>query len=334
MHNKRYSRGPLAGVDIGGTKIAVLLADEHGRELGRHVAPTRLDSVECTLESIAQAVRYCAEAAGVDAGQIAAVGLGVPGIVDTRTGVVQRAVNLRWDEVEAGARLTKMLGTPFVLENDVRLAAVGLQRRALKGGTPGHGGSMAYLSIGTGISAGLILDGKLYRGAHGMAGEIGHIIIDAAGTRCACGLSGCLETVAAGPGIAQQARQALAAGEITLLSRHERITAEGMYVAASEGDEVALSIASKVGGHLARAVHLLVMLYDVEQVVIGGGVSRSGSAFLSPILAALESMCEQSPLAGAMLRPGMITLADPEYDAGTWGAVAMASDYLEQNHEY
>jgi glucokinase len=324
----------LAGVDVGGTKIAVLVADLAGKVLGQLTAPTPLDSPDSTLYAIADAIRRCALDADLEVRDLAAVGVGVPGRVDTRTGLVQQAVNLGWQEMPAGARLFTLLGVPCLLENDVRLAAVGLTRAARADGSqPGHATSMAYLSVGTGIAAGLIINGALYRGAHGMAGEIGHAILDPNGPRCVCGARGCLEAVAAGPAVARLAQEAIEAGAHTSLQG--AITAEDVYGAAARSDPVALSITNRVALYLAQAIQQLIMLYDVERVVLGGGVSRAGAAFLNPILEALESLRAQSALAREMLRPGMITLLDPDYDAGTWGALALAGDSLsnEQDHE-
>lgn len=328
-------RKVLAGVDVGGTKIAVLLADAAGKALGRTVVPTMLDSPEATLSAIADAVCQCLEESGLGMRDLVAVGVGVPGRVDTRTGVVQQAVNLMWEEVSAGTRLSDLLGVPCVLENDVRLAAIGLQKRSESpenydgdGAQEGYGArSMAYLSVGTGIAAGLIIEGRLYRGAHGMAGEIGHSILDPDGPRCACGARGCLEAMAAGPAIARLAYEVVTSGVITSL--RPEATAEDVYRAAEAGDKVAIAITQKVGRYLAQAIQQLVMLYDVERVVLGGGVSRAGVTFLNPILESLERLRMQSDLAHEMIRPGMITLLEPDYDAGAWGAVAIAGRIVQ-----
>lgn len=316
----------FAGVDVGGTKIAAIIADTSGRLLSRVVRPTPVSSPESTLSSIADAVRSCADEAGLPISRIAAVGIGIPGRVDRRTGLVQQAVNLGWEEVPAGSRLSNMLGVPCVLENDVSLAAIGLQRQPDQ--SQGSARSLAYISVGTGIAAGFVLKGELYRGAHGMAGEIGHAILDPRGPLCACGAHGCLESFAAGPAIARMAREAIMWGAHTSISS-ERLDAEAVYKAADGGDALAYSIARKVGSYLAQAIQQVIMHYDIERVIIGGGVSRAGTAFLHPILQALEVYRCQSDFQREMIRPGMITLLDPTYDAGAWGGIALASDLVE-----
>jgi glucokinase len=183
---------------------------------------------------------------------------------------------------------------------------------------------MAYVSVGTGIAAGLVLDGRIYRGAHGLAGEIGHMIIDVDGPRCQCGAYGCLEAVAAGPAIARLGEEAASSTEDTLLRLYRPVTSGAVYQAAREGDAAAAAIVHKVSGYLALALQQLIVAYDVECIVIGGGVSREGDTFLQPILVELARLREHSVLTSEMLKPEMICLLPPDYDAGTWGAVLLA----------
>jgi len=212
------------------------------------------------------------------------------------------------------------LGVPCFLENDVRTAALGVQRYDA-GAAIQH---LAYVSIGTGIAAGLILQGRLYTGAHGMAGEIGHMIVEPNGRRCTCGARGCLETVAAGPAIARLGQEAVATGRETSLRHSQPLTAESVYRAAAAGDAVALEITERVGRHLGQALQGLVMTYDVERVILGGGVSHAGEVFLHPILRELESQRQASALAREMLAADMLCLLPPDYEAGLWGAIALA----------
>jgi glucokinase len=183
---------------------------------------------------------------------------------------------------------------------------------------------MAYVSVGTGIAAGLVLDGRIYRGAHGLAGEIGHMIIAPGGPRCQCGAYGCLEAVAAGPAIARMGEEAALSSGDTLLRRYMPVSAETVYQAAREGDAAATAIVHKVSGYLALALQQLIVAYDVECIVIGGGVSREGDTFLQPILAELARLREHSVLTSEMLKPDMICVLPLDYDAGAWGAVLLA----------
>ncbi len=217
--------------------------------------------------------------------------------------------------------LEARLGRPTVVENDVRAAALGLHRRRVVGEID----DLAYLAVGTGVSAGVMLDGRLHRGARGLAGEIGHVVADPGGARCACGQDGCLETLVAGSGIARQARAAIAAGRSTVLTATtDAPTAVDVYRAAADGDPLATEIADSVGRRLAWAIHLLVMAYDVERVVLGGGVSHAGEAFMRPIRRELDRMRATSALAREQLTDGIVELLPPGADAGAWGAVIIA----------
>jgi glucokinase len=207
------------------------------------------------------------------------------------------------------------------LENDVRTAALGVQRYFGKEVPK----DMAYISVGTGIAAGLILDGKVYRGAHGLAGEIGHMVVEPDGQACACGARGCLETVAAGPAIARMGEEAVTSGAQSVLREYRPITAQGVYQAAREGDAVAAEIARRVGGYLALALQQMIVAYDVELIVLGGGVSRAGDAFLRPVIEELARLRSGSALESEMIQVEMIRLLPPDYDAGTWGAVALVA---------
>ena len=164
--------------------------------------------------------------------RVAAIGVGVPGRVDPATGTVTLAVNLGWSNLELGRRLEQRLGRPCVLENDVRAAALGLHRRRVVGDVD----DLAYVAVGTGVSAGVILGGQLHRGVRGLAGEIGHVIAVSSGPACSCGERGCLETLVSGPAIARDARAAVATGAPTRLAAIEAPTAVDVYREATDGD--------------------------------------------------------------------------------------------------
>ena len=315
----------LIGVDVGGSKIAVLVVDRDERVLGRQVAQTIAVDPDRAPDEIVAVVNAALLAAGARTDDVAAIGVGVPGRVDPATGTVTLAVNLGWSDLPLGPRLEARLGRPCVVENDVRAAALGLHRRSVLGQID----DLAYLAIGTGVSAGVIIDGRLHRGARGLAGEIGHVIVDPDGARCACGQNGCLETLVSGSAIARLAREAIEAGRTTTLATGTATpgapTAVDVYRAASSGDPLATEIADAVGRRLAWAVHLLVMTYDVERVVLGGGVSHAGETFVQPIRRELERMREASALAREQLTEGIEELLPPGADAGAWGAVTIAA---------
>jgi glucokinase len=313
-------RDLLVGVDVGGSKIAVLVADKGLSPRGRYTLPTTVGAPARAADVVVGAIAAAVGDAGATVDSIAGVGIGVPGRVDPLNGTVSLAVNLGWNDLELGTPVAERLGAPVRVENDVRAAAAGLYER----GVLGDVADLAYLSIGTGIAAGVVLDGRLHRGVRGLAGEIGHVVVDAAGPTCPCGLRGCLETLAAGPAVARRAAAAIAAGGTSSLAALGDLTAADVYEAAAAGDTLAAEIAADVGAHIARAVHLLVMTYDVEVVVIGGGVAGAGDAFLDPILRALDRLRDASALAREVLRPGVVHLLPSGSEAGAWGAVTLA----------
>ena len=310
----------LVGVDIGGTKIAVLITSPDGTVLGR---ATHASSV-ADQDGAAEAIVACIDVALADASrtldQVRVVGIGVPGRVDPVKGHVTLAVNLGWNDLALRDLLEARLGKPCVIENDARAAAVGLHHRRVLGTTD----DIAYLAVGTGIAAGVILDGRLHRGARGLAGEIGHVVVDPMGPECACGLRGCLETYVSGPAIARRATEAIAAGRASSLSA-SGLTAQDVYRAATDGDALACELVEDVGRRLAWAIHLLVMAYDVDRVVLGGGVSHAGATFVGPIHMELDRLRASSALAREQLAPGIVELLPAGADAGAWGAVTIAA---------
>lgn len=310
--NQRYKEGPkyglYAGLDIGGTKTAVLIVDGAQTVVGRGAAPTVTSSPQELVDNIYEAVVNTLGQSNKTVADLLSVGAGVPGMVDPQSGEVRLAVNLNLQAYPLGSALSERFGAPVALENDVRAASLGaygwLSRQM-----PLH--YMAYLSIGTGISAGVVVDGRLYRGAQGMAGEIGHVIFDPHGDPCACGLHGCLETISAGPSIARHWPQGDG-------------TAEAVFAAAEQGDPAARQVIERAAEGVARAIQLLVMTYDVETVVLGGGVMNAGDAFLKPIHTVLAGMRDESSLAERMLPAGKVVAAPPDADVACWGAVLLA----------
>lgn len=306
------------GVDIGGSKVAVLVVDPSDAVVGRRLVPALPSDPDAAIERIAAVVREAVAESGATLGDVAAIGIGVPGRVDAATGDVTFAVNLGWQHLPLGRRLEAALGVPIVVENDVRAAAVGLHLHQTFGATD----DLVYLGIGTGISAGVILDGRLHRGVRGLAGEIGHVVLDPAGAPCACGLRGCFETIAAGAGIARAAREAIAAGPTTL-TEHDDPTAADVFAAAAAGDGPATAIVDRAGAAIARVVHELVLAYDVELVVLGGGISRAGDALLGRVQGGLDAIGAPSPFAAELLAETTVRLAGPDHDIGTRGAIAL-----------
>ncbi|WP_420641119.1 ROK family protein [Candidatus Leptofilum sp.] len=312
----------FVGLDIGGTKTAVLLVDSNNTLLGKATLPTRAATPDELLAAIARAIHTALTEANATPQQIESIGMGVPGQVDPATGIVQMAVNLNLQTYPLGAAVSAHFKVPTFLENDVRTAAIGAFNHLCQT-EPVQ--TIAYLSIGTGIAAGLVLNGRLYRGHNGMAGEIGHMLVETDGEPCKCGMHGCLETIVSGPAIV---RQFLAINPQTKSQvRH----AGDVYCLADEGHPVAQNVVKHVSQYLARAIQWLIMSYDVEKVVLGGGVTRSGHRFLAPILREMATLRQQSSLAAELLLDENLHLISPDFNPGLWGAVQLAKQiFLEE----
>jgi glucokinase len=305
----------VAGVDVGGTKTSIVITDDRDRVIYEDVAPTDRSAVVGQIAGLVNDARRELEH------DVAAVGVAVPGHVDPKDGSVSMAVNLGITHLPLGPMLQAELGVPTFVEHDARAAALWLSEKGMVGSTDAPA-SLAFLAIGTGISAGVVLDGAMLRGDNGFAGEVGHVVADPDGAVCACGLRGCLETIAAGPGIGRQADEAIAAGRSTVLSPNS--SAADVFRAGSTGDEVAVEITDRVADHLARAIRTLSLTLGVKRVVIGGGVAAAGPALLEPIQARIARERAASPLVQAALGDATVELLSPTEAPGARGAAAIA----------
>jgi len=310
----------LIGVDVGGTKILASVVDERGSLLGRVSIPTDTRSPEATLDCIALAVERAIREGGIPRQAVQAVGLGIPGLVDPVQGIGVASVNLNWMNVPVKAALEERLGLSCAIENDVKAAALG---EARYGAGKGHE-SLIYLSIGTGIAGAVILNGRLYRGPNGMAGEIGHAMLELDGPPCKCGGRGCFEALAAGPAIAARAAQKLSHGKPSSLSPpNGTLTAEEVFEAARHGDAVALETIDEVSAYVAQAIQILALAYDTPLLVLGGGVSIAGKPFLDPVASSLERLAMQTWVFGKIYHPGFLQPTRLGRDIGILGAVSL-----------
>lgn len=291
------------GLDIGGTKTAAVLIDSGGQILHEVVLPTGYGSAE-VLATALSAIDELVGRAGISPGSLSSIGVGVPGVVDSATGVVSHAVNLGLHSFALGRELTSHTGTRVDVENDVNAAAFGVYHIIADGSTA----SMAYLNLGTGLAAGLVLQGKLWRGARGTAGEIGHIPVDPHGPLCACGQRGCLELSASGSAVARM-----------WPSEHPR-PLEALFEAAVMGNPSAIDVQARLIENIAAAVRVLVLTVDVDWVVIGGGMSALGDPLISSVRAVLDRWATESPFLESLALSSRVRLAPPLFPAAAVGA--------------
>ncbi len=291
------------GVDIGGTKTdAVVLREDGTVEHGMRL-PTGWGD-EAVLETAVAAITGLADAAGIEAAGFESIGVGIPGTVDAEHGDVFHAMNLGVEHLALGQLLAERFATPVRVENDVNAAAVGAFHQI---GLP-EDSSMAYLNLGTGLAAGLVLHGRLWRGARGAAGEIGHIVVDPAGPVDLDGQRGGLEVVASGSGIA---RQWPAPGDNPVREILE---------AAAAGDLRAVEVRRRLFEGIASAVRILVLTVDVDTVLIGGGISALGDELRAEVLAVIEEWESHSSFVRSLELGARIRLLPPGSQAAATGA--------------
>jgi predicted NBD/HSP70 family sugar kinase len=305
----------VLGADIGGTAIDVVCIDDRGLLLAHRRAPTPRDGARSITESLVTCLNDVLDAADVP---VSAIGVGIPGQVDTEEGTVCMAVNLGIDgrPWPLAGHVARMTGLPVALENDVRAAALGAYHRLtaerIDTGGPFEN-DLVYLSVGTGISAGYVRRGRIHRGRLGMAGEIGHVIVDPHAGRCNCGLDGCLEIVAAGPAIAR------------LWPTANGRSAQDLFTAAVQGEPRAVFVARPIVDHLTTALQWLVMGYAPDVVVLGGGVGTVPT-LVTLLHRRLRELGARSRIIRDLLDPErIVVLSETDY-VGAQGAAWLARD--------
>jgi glucokinase len=277
------ARTASVGVDLGGTNIRAAVFDGGMEILGRSEKPTEAqEGADEVIRRIAACVREALDRSSVAAEEVGGVGVGAAGLTDWRTGVVVLASNLGWRDVPLKERLEQELdGLRVEVDKDTNAAALA-EARLGAGREFKH---FLYVTAGTGIGGGLILDGTLYRGATGGAGDIGHVVVDPEGPRCGCGDHGCVEVFSSGAGMVNRAREMLAGGEEAASSAMtvEELTPQTIFEAAGEGDAVAARVVEKAGRALGLALADYVNINNPEAIVLGGGVVRAGKAYTEPV---------------------------------------------------
>lgn len=292
------------GLDIGGTKTDAVAIDDAGRVLHQLRLPTGFGP-EAVLETAIDAVSRLSALAHAENSDFDSVGVGIPGAVDSASGRVSHAVNLGVvDDLDLGRRLEASLAIAVRVENDVNAAAVGAFH--LLGRPEIH--SMAYLNLGTGLAAGLVLGGQLWRGARGTAGEIGHIPVDPNGPLCRCGQRGCLETMASGSAVARQ-----------WPTDHPH-PVQALFDAADAHDPLAIEVRRRLVENVASAVRMLVLSIDVDTVVIGGGLSSLGEALLGRVSEVFVEWATASPFLASLELTDRVELVPTGSSAAAVGA--------------
>jgi predicted NBD/HSP70 family sugar kinase len=299
------------GLDIGATKVLGVVMDADGAVVAQSRQDTRpgpdgiLGSATTVLDLLA---------ATLDGALPRHVGIGIPGIVDRGRGAVRHAVNLGLggDWFPLADRLADHTGGVVVVENDLNAATWGAH--VLSGAD-----DLAYLSLGTGLAAGFVLSGTLRRGAHGVAGEIGHVPVDPVGALCSCGQRGCLELSASGSALSAAwpaPGESLPAGTLP---------AEALFAAAAAGNPAAVAARARFAAGVADAIRMIGLTVDPAAIIIGGGVAHLGEPLLAAVTTALRAQAAGSPFLTALDLAGRVSLLPGRAPAGAIGAALIGN---------
>ncbi|GAA5151395.1 ROK family glucokinase [Nocardioides marinquilinus] len=308
--------GLTCGIDIGGTKIAGAVVDEQGTVVDEHRVVSPANDAQAIDDAIAELVLELARRH-----EIVAVGVGAAGYVDAGRRKVMFAPNIAWRDEDLGGELEARVNLPVVVENDANAAAWG----EFTFGAAADAHDMLMVTVGTGVGGGIVANGELYRGAFGVAAEIGHMRVVRGGRQCGCGNLGCLEQYASGSALVRGTRALADQPEAAaLLARAggdvDAIDGPLITAAAADGDPFAISRVSELGTWLGEAVASLANILDPGSVVIGGGVSEAGDLLLDPVRRAFEQQ-----VIGRGVRPLLdVRAASLGNRAGVIGAADLA----------
>ncbi|MGD1023417.1 MAG: ROK family protein [Candidatus Sulfotelmatobacter sp.] len=335
------------GVDLGGTNLRIAAVSRDGQLLEKVTLGTKVAlGPDHVITEMCDAIQRISEKYK-PTGKLLGAGIGLPGLVDIQTGVMRKAANLPgFENYPAGAEIERRLGTRVVVENDAKVAALGEQWLGAARGIA----NVAVVTLGTGIGGAIILDGKIFHGMNGMAGEFGHVTVEPEGPPCGCGNRGCAERYASASAIARMVREAIATGDAPALAKAASSDAEfgakSIYDLAIQGDEHARRIFRTFGRYLGIMLAGLVNVLNLEMYVLGGGVASAWDAYAPTMFEELRARSlvyaataaadpvksdspgkEKTPAGQTKIRnerKTIITLALLGSDAGLYGAARAA----------
>ncbi|MDR6780429.1 glucokinase [Paenibacillus peoriae] len=311
------SESIYVGVDLGGTAIKVGICNENGQLLHTYEGPTETDKgVDVVIGNIEKYVRHIVEQSPYEWDQLKGVGAGVAGFTNVRDGIIVLAPNIGFRDVPIRALLENRIGKPVKIDNDANVAALG---EAWAGAGKGIENCVCY-TLGTGVGGGIIINGKIYQGFSGMAGEIGHISVvpDLEAIQCGCGKMGCLETVSSATGIIRMAKDAVERGDRTSLALEDQIAAKEVFDAAKAGDEVALRIVNRAAFYLGKSMAAVAAVLNPELFIIGGGVSKAGDFLFEEMRRVYTKLAPEPLQKGVSIVPAVLG-----NDAGIVGAAGL-----------
>lgn len=318
----------ILGVDLGGTKILTAVANSQGKMLARdHSVTPAAKGPEAVIQSIMESAGRALGQAGIAASELDAIGVGAPGISNPETGILFTSPNLPgWRDVPLRDIIEKGLGKKTFLINDANAAALG----ELYFGAGRGARNFIYVTISTGIGGGIIINGELYIGASGTAGELGHMTIDDKGPLCNCGNTGCWETLASGTALVREARLRIKEGTRTSILDYaggdmEKVTAQVIHTAAEQGDSLAKELIARTGYYVGVGLANLINIFNPERIVIGGGLSNIGNMLLAPAFKVAGERAYREAYQAVRFAP-----AELGQDSGVLGATVFALQEMKR----
>lgn len=306
----------VLGIDVGGTNLVAGVLAEDGSEIHGVVSEPTL-AAQGADPVIGRIIKLAKASIKESGKKVEGIGIGSPGPLDTKKGIVLLTPNLGWTNMPLRDRVSEGLGLPAELDNDANCAIYGEWWRGAARGAK----YVIGLTLGTGIGGGIVIDGAIYHGASDAAGEFGHVTIDANGRRCKCGNYGCIEAYAAGPAIAERAVEGIESGVETGLSHYvkgdlTKITAQIVYEAANDGDEWALEVVHETASLLGAAVASFINIFNPEVVVICGGVTQAGDKLFQPLRSEVKRRAFKPAWEVCKIVPGTLPGTAGVYGAG------------------
>ena len=306
------------GVDLGGTTVKIAYFDEQGTMIAKWEIPTvTADGGKAILPDIAASIRQYIAQKTIDPATVIGVGIGVPGPVSSK-GVVNKCINLGWGVFNIAEELSNLVGFPVKAGNDANVAALG---EFWKGGGQGCD-NMVFVTLGTGVGGGIVVEGRLLHGTHGSGAEIGHLVLNRNETiPCNCGKYGCVEQYCSATGIVRLAKEAMeGVSELSRLHRANPLTCKDIFDAGKAGDALALKVLDQYYAYLGEFLANVCGVVDPDAVVLGGGVSKAGQMLLDGTRPYFDQYVFHAA-SGARF-----ALASLGNDAGAYGAFKLALD--------
>lgn len=309
------------GVDLGGTNISVGVVDADFNIIGRGKMKTNAPRpAEEIFADIAKAIELAVDDAGITMDQISVIGVGTPGSVNDETGYIDYSNNLKFDMVPAKEMLETITGKPCFFANDASCAALG---ELYAGAGKGHKNLVA-VTLGTGVGSGIVIDGKVFRGANSAGGEIGHTVINVNGEPCNCGRNGCWERYASATALIAQTKVAMEEYTDSKMwncagGKLENVSGRTAFDAMRMGDEIAKDVVDKYIYYVAVGVINIINVYQPDVLCIGGGICAEGETLLAPI----RKYCEEERYSKYAKKQTYICKAELGNDAGVIGAAML-----------